>query len=64
MCDGSEDVRTRAEGWKDVRKVRTNRRRTDLDEDSFDAAVPIPVGEDGGQLAQVDFAVGLRDKGN
>jgi hypothetical protein len=36
----------------------------DLDEDGFDAAVPIPVGEDGGQLAQVDFAVGLRDKGN
>ena len=35
---------------------------TDLDEDGFDAAVPIPLGEDG-QLARVDFAVGLRNKG-
>jgi len=35
---------------------------TDLDEDGLDAVVPVPVGEDG-QLARVDFAVGLRDEG-
>ena len=34
----------------------------DLDEDGLDAAVAAPVGEDG-QLDRVDFAVGLRDKG-
>lgn len=35
---------------------------TDLDEDGFDAVVPIPVGEDG-QLGGVDFAVDLGDEG-
>jgi hypothetical protein len=35
---------------------------TDLDEDGLDAAVPVPVGEDG-QFGRVDFAVDLRNEG-
>ncbi len=34
----------------------------DLDKDSLDAAVAVPIGEHG-QLGRIDLAVGLRDKG-
>ena len=56
------ECKDQSRGWMDVRKVRTDVGR--ISTRSLDAAVPIPVGEDGGQLTQVDFAVGLRDTGN